>query len=42
MEQNIEKAIDILENIVNYHNKNLTEKQYWDLNEVLELLKGGK
>lgn len=39
MENKIKNAIDKLENIVNYHNKNLTKKQYFDLVEVLETMK---
>ena len=39
MENKIKNAIDKLENIVDYHNKNLTKKQYFDLIEVLETMK---
>lgn len=39
MENKIKNAIDKLENIVDYHNKNLTQKQYFDLVEVLETMK---
>ena len=35
----IEKAIDILENIVGFHNKNLTQKQYYALIDVMDVLK---
>ena len=42
MKEEIKRAVDIVENIVDYHNKNLTKKQYYDLVEVLELLKAIK
>lgn len=35
----IKKALEKIENIVNYHNKNLNNKQYFDLVESVELLK---
>ncbi len=37
--QRVEQAKDIVENIVRYHNKNLTKQQYDDLQEVAGLLK---
>lgn len=38
MEEKLNNAIRKLENIVYYHNKNLTKKQYFDLQEVLETI----
>lgn len=40
MEEQLKNAISKLESIVNYHNKNLTKSQYFDLCEVLEIIKG--
>lgn len=39
MENKVRVAVDKLESIVNYHNKNLTKKQYFDLIYVLETMK---
>ena len=38
----IKKTLEKIENIVNYHNKNLTKKQYFDLLESLKTLKNIK
>ena len=39
MEEKLNNAIRKLENIVDFHNKYLTKKQYFDLVEVLEAMK---
>lgn len=38
----IQDHVSKLDNIVNYHNKNLTKSQYYDLGELLDHLKTKK
>lgn len=39
MKEKTSRAISLLEDIIGYHNKNLTKKQYYDLIEILDIIK---